>query len=70
VRKAPPKKIHAPSSPTMAKINSTLIILFPKNVKISIKISKKRNHVKEKVKISKKKNHMKENFKISMKKIR
>jgi hypothetical protein len=54
----------------MAKINSTLIILFPKNVKISIKISKKRNHVKEKVKISKKKNHMKENFKISMKKNR
>jgi hypothetical protein len=45
--------------PTMAA--STLIILFPKNGKISIKISKKRNYVKEDFKISKKKNHLKEN---------
>jgi hypothetical protein len=51
VRK-PPNKIHA-LSPTMAA--STLIILFPKNVKISIKVSKKRNYVKENLKISKKK---------------
>jgi hypothetical protein len=36
---------------------STLIILFPKNVKISTKISKKRNYVKENFKISKEKNH-------------
>jgi hypothetical protein len=57
VRK-PPKNTHAPS-PTMAA--STLIILFPKNVKFSIKVSKKRNYVKENLKITKKKNHMKEN---------
>jgi hypothetical protein len=49
VRK-PPKKIHA-------WLASTLIILFPKNVKISIKISKKRNYVKENFKISKKKSY-------------